>query len=72
MPDDNAITLGTEVTLPTAPLSAKAVFIADNEAEIFVNDLLLGTGMYDVILDRDLNVKDVFVEGRRQNPEPRT
>ncbi|MEK7953381.1 DUF1549 domain-containing protein [Luteolibacter sp. Y139] len=37
MPDDNAITLGTEVTLPTAPLSAKAVFIADNEAEIFVN-----------------------------------
>jgi hypothetical protein len=37
MPDNHVITLGTEVTLPTAPTSAKAVFIADNEAEIFVN-----------------------------------
>jgi hypothetical protein len=37
MPDDHTVTLGTEVTLPTAPLSARAVFIADNEAEIFIN-----------------------------------
>jgi mono/diheme cytochrome c family protein len=36
-PAGETITLGTEVTLPSAPLSAKAVFIADNEAEIFVN-----------------------------------
>jgi hypothetical protein len=37
MPDDHTIVLGTEVTLATAPLSARAVFIADNEAEIFIN-----------------------------------
>ncbi|MCW1922431.1 DUF1549 domain-containing protein [Luteolibacter arcticus] len=37
VPDNHAIVLGTEVTLPSTPLSARAVFIADNEAEIFVN-----------------------------------
>ncbi|QJE95496.1 DUF1549 domain-containing protein [Luteolibacter luteus] len=36
-PQGDAITLGTEFELRAAPVSARAVFIADNEAEIFVN-----------------------------------
>jgi hypothetical protein len=36
-PAGNTIALGTEVVLPAAPSSARAVFIADNSASIFVN-----------------------------------
>ncbi len=32
-----AITLGMEIHLPATPASVRAVFIADNEAEIFIN-----------------------------------
>ena len=39
-PAGQAISLATEVNLRTTPLSARAVFIADNEAEIFVNGKL--------------------------------
>lgn len=39
-PQGDAITLGTEFELRAAPVSARAVFIADNEAEIFVNGKL--------------------------------
>jgi hypothetical protein len=37
------ITLGTEVQLTADPVSARAVFIADNEAEIFVNGKLVAS-----------------------------
>ena len=36
-PGGHTITLGTEVVLPAVPTSARAVFIADNSASIFVN-----------------------------------
>ena len=39
-PQGEAITLGTEFDLSSFPVSARAVFIADNEAEIYVNGKL--------------------------------
>jgi len=36
-PAGQAVVLGTEVVLPALPTSARAVFIADNSASIFVN-----------------------------------
>ncbi len=36
-PGGHTVTLGTEVVLPALPTSARAVFIADNSASIFVN-----------------------------------
>ena len=36
-PGGHTVTLGTEVVLPAVPTSARAVFIADNSASIFVN-----------------------------------
>jgi hypothetical protein len=39
-PQGDAITFGTEFELRAVPVSARAVFIADNEAEIFVNGKL--------------------------------
>lgn len=40
-PVGQAISLATEVNLRSAPVSVRAVFIADNEAEIFVNGKLV-------------------------------
>lgn len=37
VPAGHTAVFGTEIVLPAAPLSARAVFIADNDAEIFVN-----------------------------------
>lgn len=37
IPAGDAISLAAEIKLPAAPLSARAAFIADNEAHIFVN-----------------------------------
>jgi hypothetical protein len=36
-PAGQTVTLGTEIVLPAAPTSARAAFIADNSASIFVN-----------------------------------
>lgn len=43
MPAGDMISLGTEVQLAAEPVSVRAVFIADNEADIFVNGKLVAS-----------------------------